>query len=80
MRRLFKINQSINLFKAYEDTKLRMRLFKIDFAHVHGQVLRRMLMITFYYARSIVNIMPGLTWRDNGHKARLMPVVSIGAA
>eukprot|EP01047_Picozoa_sp_COSAG01_P108795 COSAG01_NODE_37701_length_500_cov_0.518703_2_plen_55_part_01 len=32
-------------------------------------------MITFYYARSIVNIMPGLTWRDNGHKARLMPVV-----
>ena len=28
-----------------------------------------------YYARSIASIMPGQTWRDNGHKA-LMPVVT----
>ena len=29
-----------------------------------------------YYARSIVSIMPGLTWRDTGHKA-LMPGVKM---
>ena len=28
-----------------------------------------------YYARSIVSIMPGQTWRDNGHKG-LMPIVT----
>ena len=28
-----------------------------------------------HYARSIVSIMPGLTWRDTGHKA-LMPGVT----
>ena len=28
-----------------------------------------------YYARSIASIMPGRTWRDNGHKA-LMPVIT----
>ena len=28
-----------------------------------------------YYARSIVSIMPGLTWRDTGHKAGIWAVL-----
>ena len=35
----------------------------------HSSVRVQILRYRPYYARSIVSIMPGRTWRDNGHKA-----------
>eukprot|EP01043_Picozoa_sp_COSAG02_P026383 COSAG02_NODE_1519_length_12168_cov_5.127682_9_plen_111_part_00 len=41
----------------------------------------RLLDVEFGYARPLASIMPGQTWRDNGHKALcplcLMPVISV---
>ena len=36
----------------------------------HSSVRVQILRYRPYYARSIVSIMPGRTWRDTGHKAR----------